>query len=98
VCSRRILSATLDARLIALDADWARPHGLCCNGAVNLRDNLGDVRTGEHYVTSAPLVLGTQVTGLQQGRAARHAPLGVCAPSTSRAANWSGPSIRCRPV
>ncbi|MBP9036056.1 MAG: PQQ-binding-like beta-propeller repeat protein, partial [Pseudomonadales bacterium] len=61
-CARRILSATLDARLIALDADT----GQACadfgsDGAVNLRDNLGDVRAGEYYVTSAPLVLGNLV-------------------------------------
>lgn len=61
-CARRILSATLDARLIALDAGTGEVcAGFGSNGAVNLRDNLGDVRTGEYYVTSAPLVLGNLV-------------------------------------
>jgi quinoprotein glucose dehydrogenase len=61
-CASRILTATLDARLIAIDAD----SGEVCedfgnNGEVNLLDNLGDVRLGEYYVTSAPLVIGNLV-------------------------------------
>jgi quinoprotein glucose dehydrogenase len=61
-CARRIISATLDARLIALDADTGqRCEGFGEAGAVNLKNNLGDVRSGEYYVTSAPLVMGDLV-------------------------------------
>ncbi len=57
-CQRRILSATLDARLLAVDANSGEP---CTDfgegGSVNLKANLGDVRLAEYYVTSAPLVI-----------------------------------------
>ena len=61
-CRKRILSGTLDARLIALDADTgARCEGFGTSGAVDLQRNLGDVRKGEYYVTAAPLVVGDLV-------------------------------------
>ena len=61
-CRKRILSGTLDARLIALDAtSGARCEDFGTAGAVDLRRNLGDVRKGEYYVTAAPLVLGELV-------------------------------------
>ncbi len=61
-CQRRILSATLDARLVAVDAD----SGAACEdfgvrGSVDLTANLGDLRLAEYYVTSAPLVIGDLV-------------------------------------
>ncbi|MFO7552323.1 MAG: PQQ-binding-like beta-propeller repeat protein, partial [Haliea sp.] len=61
-CGQRILSGTLDARLIALDA---RTGEACLdfgeNGSVDLTRNLGDVRLAEYYVSSAPLVIGDLV-------------------------------------
>lgn len=57
-CAKRVLSGTLDARLIAVDADTGRSCGdFGENGSVDLKDNLGDVRLAEYYVTSAPLVV-----------------------------------------
>lgn len=61
-CGKRILSGTLDARLIALDANTGtRCEGFGTSGAVDLQRNLGDVRKGEYYVTAAPLVVGDLV-------------------------------------
>ncbi len=79
-CSSRILTGTLDARLIAIDAksgNVCKDFGV--NGAVNLLDNLGDVRAGEYYVTSAPAIINDLViTGayVQDGQRV-DAPSGV---------------------
>lgn len=56
-CRERIVSGTLDARLIAVDAGT----GEACedfgeSGSIDLTDNLGDVRLAEYYVSSAPLI------------------------------------------
>jgi len=64
-CHRRILAATLDARLLALDAETGK---LCKNfgdqGVVSLRAGLGEIRPGYYSVTSAPLaVRGLVITG-----------------------------------
>ncbi|TXS96145.1 pyrroloquinoline quinone-dependent dehydrogenase [Parahaliea maris] len=57
-CNRRILSGTLDARLLAVDADTGRPcEDFGEAGNVDLKANLGDVRLAEYYMTSAPLVI-----------------------------------------
>jgi len=62
VCARRILSGTLDARLLALDADTGRPcSGFGEAGAVDLRAGIGDTQPGEYAVTSPPLVVGDLV-------------------------------------
>lgn len=56
-CPERIVTATFDARLIALDARTGR---LCESfgeaGAVDLTEGLGVVEPGFHYVSSAPLI------------------------------------------
>ncbi len=79
-CSSRVLTGTLDARLIAIDARTGKPcEDFGENGSVNLLENLGDVRVGEYYVTSAPLVIGDLViTGafIQDGQRV-DAPPGV---------------------
>jgi quinoprotein glucose dehydrogenase len=57
-CKRRIFVATLDARLLALDAADGQPcddFGL--NGTVDLTEGVGDTKPGEYGVTSAPLVI-----------------------------------------
>lgn len=56
-CPERIITATFDARLIALDARTGR---LCSSfgegGQVDLTAGLGEVESGFHYVSSAPLI------------------------------------------
>jgi quinoprotein glucose dehydrogenase len=58
VCRDRIYVGTIDARLIALDAVDGKP---CADfgkaGIVDLKQGLGDVRAGEYYPTSPPLVV-----------------------------------------
>ncbi|MEE4099630.1 membrane-bound PQQ-dependent dehydrogenase, glucose/quinate/shikimate family [Pseudomonas viridiflava] len=58
-CEKRIIMATADARLVALDADTGK---LCSdfgsNGVVDLHDNMGKVRPHALMQTAAPLVAG----------------------------------------
>ncbi|WP_122509169.1 membrane-bound PQQ-dependent dehydrogenase, glucose/quinate/shikimate family [Pseudomonas viridiflava] len=58
-CAKRIIMATADARLVALDADTGK---LCIdfggNGVVGLHDNMGKVRPHALMQTAAPLVAG----------------------------------------
>jgi quinate dehydrogenase (quinone) len=61
-CRRQIIETTIDARLIALDADSGkRCNGFGTNGEVNLREGLGLVKPGFYTITSAPLVAGDLV-------------------------------------
>lgn len=64
-CAKRIISGTVDGRLIAVDAMDGKPcAGFGENGAVNLKKGLGDVISGYYYVTSAPtIVRGKVVVG-----------------------------------
>lgn len=59
ICSSRILEATIDGRLIALDAETGN---LCPDfgngGEVSLRDGLGHVQNGFHFVTSPATIVG----------------------------------------
>ncbi|MGI4878419.1 MAG: membrane-bound PQQ-dependent dehydrogenase, glucose/quinate/shikimate family [Janthinobacterium lividum] len=61
-CERRVLLNTIDARLIALDADTGR---FCpdfgTNGQVNLKTGLGDAPDPLYQLTSAPTIAGTTV-------------------------------------
>ena len=61
-CQKRIYMGTLDARLLAIDANTGTP---CAdfgnNGAVDLTEGLGEVNTAEYYVTSPPLIMGNRV-------------------------------------
>lgn len=57
-CRERIYEATLDARLLAVDAKTGKPcAGFGKAGAVNLLNGLGDVGLAEYYSTSPPLVI-----------------------------------------
>lgn len=57
-CATRIITATVDARLVALDAMTGRPcAGFGANGVVDLTRGLGEVPKGYYYVTSAPAVV-----------------------------------------
>ena len=65
VCRRRIITGTLDARLIALDAATGKP---CPDfgdaGTVDLGHGIGDREPGEYGVTSPPAIIhDTIVTG-----------------------------------
>jgi quinoprotein glucose dehydrogenase len=62
-CSRRILTATNDARLIALDAATGHPCAAFGEaGEVDLQQGVGELAwPGEYQMTSPPLVLGDLV-------------------------------------
>lgn len=64
-CPERILTATTDARLIAIDARTGkRCAGFGTNGEVTLLNGMGDVKPGFYYVTSPPtLAKGVAVLG-----------------------------------
>jgi len=79
-CARRIIEGTLDARLIAVDADTGLP---CADfgfgGQVNTAEGVGQAVPGMFSITSAPtIVRGVIVTGHQvlDGQK-RDAPSGV---------------------
>ena len=58
-CEKRIIMATADARLVALDADTGKLCGdFGSNGVVDLHDNMGKVRPHALMQTAAPLVAG----------------------------------------
>lgn len=58
-CPRRVLVATVDARLIALDAETgARCPSFGQGGEISLRYDLGEVSPGFQYVTSPPSIVG----------------------------------------
>lgn len=64
-CSERVLTATTDARLIAVDAkSGARCETFGENGEVNLLVGMGEVKPGFYYVTSPPTIArGVAVLG-----------------------------------
>lgn len=79
-CATRIIEGTLDARLIAVDANTGRP---CADfgfgGQVNTAEGIGEAAPGMFSITSAPtIVRGVIVTGHQvlDGQK-RNAPSGV---------------------
>jgi len=56
-CSRRILAPTLDARLLAVDADTGRPcEDFGTHGQVDLRAGMGKIPPNAYYVTSPPAI------------------------------------------
>jgi quinoprotein glucose dehydrogenase len=58
-CQKRIINATTDAKLRALDADTGKPcTDFGDNGVVDLSRNLGKIRPHALMHTSAPLVAG----------------------------------------
>lgn len=62
LCTRRIISTTINAQLIALDADTGRRcPGFGQNGVVSLTTGLGEVRPGFYFQTSTPTVVGDRV-------------------------------------
>ncbi len=65
VCAERIYTATIDARLIAVDARDGQPcEGFGTHGQVSLLAGMGEVPNAYYYVTSAPaLIRGKIVLG-----------------------------------
>lgn len=62
ICASRILAGTLDARLIALDAETGRPcPGFGDGGTLNLRERMGEFSAGTYYPSSAAQVIGQTV-------------------------------------
>lgn len=58
----RIFVATLDARLIALDARTGKPvGGFGQGGQVDLSDGVADYSPGQYHMTSAPTVAGNLI-------------------------------------
>ncbi|UCF20887.1 MAG: pyrroloquinoline quinone-dependent dehydrogenase [Gemmatimonadota bacterium] len=69
LCQKRIFFATLDARLLALDATEGR---LCQDfgvaGEVDLKVGVGEIEAGQYEVTSPPIAVGgVVVVGSAQG-------------------------------
>ena len=61
-CQRRLLTNTIDARLIAVDADTGELcQGFGQNGQVQLKPGLGDAPDPFYQLTSPPLIAGTTV-------------------------------------
>ncbi|MGF6595023.1 glucose/quinate/shikimate family membrane-bound PQQ-dependent dehydrogenase [Pseudomonas sp. 2835] len=61
-CQRRLLTNTIDARLIAVDADTGEfCQGFGNNGQVDLKAGLGNVPDSFYQLSSAPLMAGTTV-------------------------------------
>lgn len=58
ICPERILTATTNARLLAVDARSGKPCGdFGQNGAVDLMEGMGEWPAGYYYVTSAPTIV-----------------------------------------
>lgn len=58
LCARRIITNTIDARLIALDMDTGRPcPGFGSNGSTDLNAGMGAPDIGYYYVSSAPTIV-----------------------------------------
>ncbi|MEZ4330593.1 MAG: pyrroloquinoline quinone-dependent dehydrogenase [Myxococcota bacterium] len=61
-CQKRIITGTVDARLIALDAVTGRPcTAFGRDGVVDLREGVGEPKPGEYGVTSPPVVLRDRI-------------------------------------
>jgi quinoprotein glucose dehydrogenase len=64
-CPARIITATFNAQLIALDAATGKPcPGFGTNGIVDLKQGMGETPPGFYYISSAPtIVRGNIVLG-----------------------------------
>lgn len=79
-CARRVLLATTDSRLIALDARTGTPcAGFGADGTVDLAEGMGNQAIGLSSTTSGPVVVGARVIVGQQvsDNQRRDAPSGV---------------------
>lgn len=66
-CATRIIEGTLDGRIIAVDARTGAPcPAFGANGAVSIKEGMGDPYPGMVSITSAPVIVrGVIVTGHQ---------------------------------
>jgi quinoprotein glucose dehydrogenase len=79
VCARRIFTGTIDAELIALDAETGKPcEDFGANGRVALKQGI-EADPAEYYVTSPPLAIGDVVVvgALVSDNLRTDAPAGV---------------------
>ena len=79
-CRRRIISTTVDARLVALDAQTGKPcEGFGEHGIVNLHTGMGTFKPGFYFPTSAPTVVRNLIVvgGLVQDNYKTGEPSGV---------------------
>lgn len=79
-CRDRIIQGTIDARLIAVDAETGQPcAGFGNNGEISIEEGLGDTVPGWVAITAPPVVVrGIVVTGHQvKDGQAEDAPSGV---------------------
>lgn len=61
-CAARVIFATVDARLMAVDARTGKPCSMFGqNGTVDLKRGMGDVAKGYYYVSSAPTIVRGKV-------------------------------------
>lgn len=61
-CPRRIIAATFDVRLLAIDAQTGKPcQAFGDRGTVDLRAGMGDVPGGFYYASSAPTIAGGNI-------------------------------------
>ena len=61
-CAKRILLPTVDARLIALDAEAGTPcPQFGAGGTVDLKTGMGEIKPGFYFQTSMPTVIGDLV-------------------------------------
>jgi quinoprotein glucose dehydrogenase len=62
VCAERIIFGTVDARLMAVDAQTGKPcPTFGKNGSVDLWEGMGPVRHGYYFITSAPTIVNGNV-------------------------------------
>jgi quinate dehydrogenase (quinone) len=74
-CQRRIFMNTIDARLIALDADTGQPCAdFADNGVLDLKHRMGEVKPGYYTLTSSPLITNRMV--IVGGRVADNVSVG----------------------
>jgi len=79
-CAARLITATGDARLIALDPETGKPcAGFGNNGFVSLIEGMGPVEKGYYYVTSPPVIVNglAVLGGFVMDNAATGEPSGV---------------------
>lgn len=56
-CDKRIIFATTDARLMAVDSEHGRPcPGFGAGGVVDLKVGMGEIKSGYYYISSAPTI------------------------------------------
>ena len=80
LCATRVIWATLDARLLAVDARLGEPcPGFGQEGQVDLEEGIGDTVPGWYSVTSPPIIVrGVAVVGAQvKDGQGENAPSGV---------------------